>query len=209
MSFQQSQVGFFSLPAEIRLCIYELALVCKKQMISLRMFFYPMTYSISANLSLLRTCKRIYSEASQILYSKNTFSISQPKIDILWLKGFSPINTKHLRHIRIFVEGRYEKRDRLSWYTVPDFLAQEARGLRHISIFWEAEGMHQGAGKDVHFVRKLGMIKGLQSMEIAGCYAVNWPGYLTEKMGLAVKEANRDEHLDYLWYQKRTEDLVP
>ena len=71
---------------------------------------------------------------------------------------------------------------------------------------------HLGAGKDVRFVRGLARIQGLESMELAGFYAMGWPPYLAEEMGVAIQqEGDRTAYsLQRLRkYQWGTQGLVP
>ena len=217
MDPQKPKIGFFSLPPRVRFRIYECVLVCKQQVpASCRPLADPPLASI------LRTCKRVHSEAFPILYSNNTFLLSEPETILLWFEEIGRVNIKHLRSIRIFVDAPYytkeiphfvTKNDGLPWYELLDRLAREATGLRHLYIYWDlAEDCgHFGAGKDVRFVRELAKIRGLQSMEIDGFYAMRWPRYLSEKMGLSVHEGGGDSY--YMQrrrkYQRGTENLVP
>ena len=99
------------------------------------------------------------------------------------------------------------------WYKLLDQLAREATGLRHIFVCWDSEEAWPffGAGKDLRFVRELAKIRGLESMVVAGYYAVHWPRYLAEQMGVSVQERdNTAPSLQYLRkFQQGTENLVP
>ena len=66
---------------------------------------------------------------------------------------------------------------------------------------------HYGAGMDLRFVRELAKISGLQSMVIDGFYAMHWPQYLTEKMGVPIQEEEPSQYRRM--YQRGTENLVP
>ncbi len=190
---QESQITFLSLPAEVRLPIYEYLLVDKPQVIP---HCRPATER-PLTPWILRTCKQINREASQALYSKNTFLISEPDRDLTWFNNIGRINIKLLKNIRLFIHPDYYTPKNLfntgsesaSWYKALDHLAREATGLRHVFIYWDTEEWpHNGAGKDLRFVRELAKIQGLESMIVDGFYAVHWPRYLTEKMGLQVQE---------------------
>ncbi len=212
---QTSQVGFLSLPSKARLRIYEYALVSEPQVIPhLRSATQtPVTPSI------LRTCKQIRSEASRILYSKNTFLVSEPKRTLEWFTRIGRMNIKHLNSIRIFPHAVYYTKpmpplrtttEGPLWYKLLDQLAREATGLRHVYVYWDAQETcnHYGAGKDLRFVRELAKIRRLQSMVINRFYAVHWPRFLAEKMGVTVQE--RDSTWQPLRkYQKGTENLIP
>ena len=56
-------------------------------------------------------------------------------------------------------------------------LANEAVGLRELTIFWDAETelMHLGGGADVDAIRALRQIKGLNKLEISGYFATELP----------------------------------
>ena len=105
------------------------------------------------------------------------------------------------------------KSDSSAWYRLLDRLARKATGLRHVYINWDAEETcgHYGAGKDVRFVHELAKIQGLQSMTITGCYALHWPRYLAEEMGVLIQEGDCSlSSLQYLRkYQQGTENLAP
>ena len=215
---QKSTLDFLSLPPKTRLRIYEYVLVCEPQLIP--------DYTPPANQpltpSILRTCKQIHSEASPVLYSKNTFLVAEPDRILKWLIGIGRVNIKYLNSIRIFVHPVYYTKEipflhnaneSAFWYKLLDQLAREATGLRHIYIFWDAEESwgHSGAGRDLRFVRELAKIQGLQSMAVGGYYAIHWPRYLAEKMGVPVQEEDLTQpFLQFLRkYQRGTENLLP
>lgn len=212
---QTSQVDFLSLPSKARLRIFEYVLVSEQQIIPhcRPAADPPVTPSI------LRTCKQIHSEASPILYSKNTFLVCEPKWIIEWFTKIGPVNIKHLNRIRIFVDPVYSTKEipllqttteSSLWYKLLDRLAREATGLRHVYIYWDAEGTcgHYGVGKDLRFVQELAKIQRLRSMVINGFYAMHWPRYLARKMGMPIEEKGRTEPL-LREYQRGTEKLIP
>ena len=212
---QASQVGFLSLPPRARLRIYEYALVSELQFIP---HCRPATETPVIP-SILRTCKQIHSEASRILYSKNTFLVSEPKRILEWFTQIGRVNIKHLNRIRIFPHAVYYTEDNpfretatesSLWYKLLDRLAREATGLRHVYVYWDAEDtwFHHGAGKDLHFVRELAKIQRLESMVIKGYYAVHWPRFLADKMGVPIQE---EGHMGQFFrkYQRGTENLIP
>ena len=215
MPSQKPKFQFLSLPPEARLRINESVLVSKPQVIPDRR---PAADPPVAP-PILRTCKRIHSEASPFLYSTNTFLIAEPERILKWFEQIGRTNIVHLKSVRIFVHGVYSTKEipflsiantSLHWYKVLDRLAREATGSRHVYICWDAEEScgHHGAGKDVHFVRELAKIQGLQSMAIDGFYAMHWPRYLAEKMGVLIKEDPSQSLLLHLRkYQRGMENL--
>lgn len=214
---QQPDFVFLSLPLKTRLRIYEYIFTGKPQVIP-----YcrpPATHPLPP--AILRTCKQIHNEASPILYSKNTFLISSPERILKWFIQIGRANIKLLVNIRIFVDPVNSTTDTIFgrasefslWYRLLDRLAREATGLRHVYIYWDAEEALNlfGAGKDLRFVRELAKIRGLERMVVAGFYAVHWPRYLAEQMGVSVQEEEcTASSLQYLRkYQRGTENLVP
>ena len=215
---QQPNFVFLSLPLKARLRIYEFIFIVKPQVIPYCKppAHHPITPAI------LRTCKQIHNEASPVLYSKNTFLIAEPERILKWFMQIGRANIKLLNNIRIFVDPvRRSTMDtflgRASeislWYKLLDQLAREATGLRHVFVYWDSEEtwIFFGAGKDLRFVRELAKIRGLESMVVAGFYAVHWPRYLAEQMGVSVQEREYDaSSLQYLRkFQQGTENLVP
>ena len=220
MPLQKSQSTFLLLPLELRLQIYECIFLCKKQ-IKVHSYRKPRAER-SIPPSILRTCKQIHQEASPILYSKNTFSISFPQAILKWLSEIGRANIKLLNTIHIEVIAMENSQDMaelsarktISWYKMLDVLAREATGLRHIEINWLHSCGPGDYGTDVRFARELAKIQGLQSMVVEGFYGVHWPRYLTKTMGVAVVEKPNDE-VSPRWIQcltrlqRDSEDLYP
>lgn len=217
MSPHNSRITFLSLPLKARFRIYEYIFICKPQIVP---HCRPAAGPLIAP-NLLRTCKQIRSEATSVLYSKNTFLIAEPEQNFEWLVQIGRDNINLLKSIRIFVHAVYSTKntlfssaiDSVSWYKVLDLLARKASGLRHVYIFWDAEPsmFHFGAGKDLRFVRELAKIQGLKSMVVGGDYGVHWPRYLTEMMGVPVlEEYDNQTLLQYRRdFQRGTENLIP
>jgi hypothetical protein len=174
------RLTFFSLPLKLRTLIYKNALIAKRGS-----QIMPLVKRDEAKEtlvpSLLRTCKAIYSEAAPILYSENIFLIDWPRDVRKWFERIGPTNIRYLKSIRIFVPAVYEKGNgrglfsdpRTSasqWYTLLEMLAAKATGLRNVYIHLDAETttIHWGAGYDPGFLRRLAMIRGLESMVMDG-----------------------------------------
>ena len=190
-----SQPNLLSLPLELRLQIYGYIFPPEPQVIP---YLKSSWKKHSLAPSILRTCKQIHDEALPILYSKNTFLISDPELVLRWLISIGRLNIKLLRNIRIWVDPVYSTENTLftsaknstSWYKVLDRLAREATGLQHVEIYWDAEPSCSkfGAGKDLRFLQELAKIQVAKSMVIGGFYGMDWPQYLTEKTGVTVLE---------------------
>ena len=95
----------------------------------------------------------------------------------------------------------------------------------------------RGLGDNLHFVRALGKIRGLEKLVIEGFYAKHWPAYLEETIGVQVQAISgrflpepilregdlaREELIYVMYihdmneelqifrkYQQGTEDLIP
>ncbi len=137
---QTSQVGFLSLPSRAHLRIYEYALVSEPQVIP---HCRPATQT-PVTPSILRTCKQVRSEASRVLYSKNTFLVSEPKRILEWFTRIGRAIIKQLNSIRIWVDPVYYTKpipllqtttESSLWYKLLDQLAREATGLRHVYVY--------------------------------------------------------------------------
>ena len=69
--------SFFSLPPELRLQIYR-RLLCHHTRIWIQPHGGRDTITFSPECAILRTCRRVYSEAMPVLYGENTFRYSCP-----------------------------------------------------------------------------------------------------------------------------------
>lgn len=97
------------------------------------------------------------------------------------------------------------------WCELINLLAREAKGLRRLSVNFQAvlDVDALGAGRDLEFVKALGRVRQVEEMEIRGFYAVGWRRYL-EGCGRRVYVAEREEDVEELRrYQVGTEGLIP
>jgi len=195
---EPSATRFLKLPVEIRLRIYDYALVSRSDRAKnlspvkwnkKKIIFYEaedptkrMVYP-----ALLRSCKTIYNEASPILYSKNTFYVDNPKTTIMFLHQIGSVNTMRLRTLDIWVTWGSPG----PWIELFAMLSQRATGLRNVIITWggswkSAPEQIRGLGDNLEFVRALSKIRGLEKLEMSGYYAKAWPAFLEESMGVRV-----------------------
>lgn len=211
MSSQINTPNFFTLPREIRDCIYELVLVYEHR----DMRFEKPRDEPQVDPSILRTSKQIHHETSLILYSKNTFRIGDPASTLRWLNRIGPNNLKFLRSIHLWVDFVDDTNVDIPkvpfWGKLFDRLAQEATGLQHVQVYWEFDEKYGifSPGKDVNFVRQLTKLKGIQSLVLSGTYALRWPQFLAEKMGVEVQEPGKDVQKGPSWFQLCTKHVVP
>lgn len=218
-------MDFVSLPSEIRYCVYDYLFVShtdgdSQKYIHLLKSKAPKppigtdsgirkTLNQRVDLTILQTCKQIRDEALQF-FLQNIFLIQWPENGLDWLFQLGHFNIQHIKSIQIDVSWHYDCSDNFPWYPFLDKLAQEAVGLRHLYVYWGGRGTI-GAGKDLVFVRKLAKIRNLQTMVIGGFYAMHWPSYLSEKLGVRVVEDEHPKGWDYTYrcFQQDTEDLIP
>lgn len=144
-----------------------------------------------------------------------------------WLQRIGPGNIKLLKSLRIFPHATYSEPGK-SWFgdaTVPDDsgpvwrkllnkLADEATGLERVYVNLDAELSmgHQGAGRDLNFVRALGRMKISGSMKIDGYFGAEWPRYLEGKLKMPVWDAQGKSQDELRWlreYQRGTRGVMP
>lgn len=158
---------------------------------------------------------------SQEYYSTTKFAILDwPEQAVEWLDKAGVDNTKHITKIRIYIHPVYQfpPTERAAnhpleeilaygdmifhnnptgpgWCALFHKIANEVTGLKHLEIKWDCayDCDHYGGGNDVTVVRAIGEIKSLETLEIGGCYAKEWPAYLAEKTGAKIVE---EQHLE-------------
>lgn len=92
---------FLNLPTELRLLIYIYALTGPDNVIGIYFSFQTNHVKPNLSLNLVRTCKRIYHEAHDILYTKNTILISVGRQET----RLPPHVLGNLRHIFILLKS--------------------------------------------------------------------------------------------------------
>lgn len=108
--------------------------------------------------ALLRACRLINQEASQVLYSRNCFKFKAAQTLLEWFEAIGPQNTQHLEALHIIAGARYFK----SWPKALCTLRDQAPGLRHMFISWRH---HEQDGEDC--IRDaLAEIRGLEKLII-------------------------------------------
>ncbi|KAE9978759.1 hypothetical protein Vi05172_g13244 [Venturia inaequalis] len=196
---QQSQSAFMNLPLEIRLRIYGLLVIgwfdpktnrsCVVDTKNQKMVFFgfgQFRQNRTKETAVLQTCKRIHVGGTPELYSKNVFRINKAAQFQRFVIQIGPVNLKLIRHLDIWIS--YSSNPD-GWPPLFKFLANNATGLRHIKVAFDAETewfMGIGLGCDVDLVRALGKIQGLAEFIIEGFYSKHWPAYLEKSMGCKV-----------------------
>ncbi|KAF2000858.1 hypothetical protein P154DRAFT_522140 [Amniculicola lignicola CBS 123094] len=159
----QSKFQLLSLPAELRIQIYEdcFALPCEVDA-TLRIPS-PQPFLIPG--ALLRTCKQVYREANAILYSQNTFRVGENPSDasfgLAWLNRIGPKNAQLIR--KVVVEIRKSKASsRLLPFLVLLFeLRGLAPNLQELSVFlgekhtWRRRTHQEMLGTEIARYKKL------------------------------------------------------
>ena len=240
-----------AIPAEIRLQVYELLLVSQlnpKRQYSAWMIGRTHQQKIalqphaprfrSLDLGILGTCKKIYNEATPVLYGRNVFSFGDPERMFQVMSLIGPTNTKMIRSLDLWVPWQA---DHNAWLSLLRAFARDATGLQSIDIMFTtnchypasfAKGrVERGLGDDVPFIRAFAKIQTLQKILIRGSYAKNWPSYLETETGAQVR-AERGYHTEplptdrdwdvkwvrrlnenslevFIAYQVGTEDIIP
>jgi len=133
-------------------------------------------------------------------------------------------NVESLRSLLLSIHAVYEE-DSESWWAMnisghinEESIAwralferlSEMKHLRKLMVTWDAEFVlshHMGAGWDVRIVRALGKMNFLDSLEISGYFAKEWPGYLSARVqGLQIEDDPKGWRADY---QRRLGNLLP
>jgi hypothetical protein len=195
---ERHNTSFLKLPTEIRLRIYDYILVGRSDRAKnlspvkwskKKIIFYDAEDPKKRPMypAILRSCKKIHSEASPILYSKNTFYVDNPKIMIAFLHQIGSLNSVWLRIIDIWVTWGHPS----PWIELLDMLSKRATGLRNIMITWGGSWRSApkpicGLGCNLEFVHALARIRGLETLELSGFYAKPWPAFLEERMNVRV-----------------------
>ncbi|KAH7078855.1 hypothetical protein BKA63DRAFT_507254 [Paraphoma chrysanthemicola] len=204
---KDAPVGFLTLPAELRLRIYEDVLVSRFAGTALKyggkrtegnkqVLVHLMGSSQCKNMGagLLRTCRQIHLEANQIVYAQNTFHIREAEDGLRFLDKIGPRNTACITSVTIWVSYLAGCR---AWLQLLQRLATSATGLRRLTIGWGARtdcaipsqrgAMERGLGDNLDFVRTLAQIQALEELVIQGYYAKPWPTFLEKAMGVKVQ----------------------
>ncbi|OCL13383.1 hypothetical protein AOQ84DRAFT_111179 [Glonium stellatum] len=88
-----SNIGFLTLPPELRNKIYRLLFIAKQDLI----FYFPDNFCLSS--AFLRTCNQVHEEGRSILYGENTFVFERNKYTRapLWSPTLKEIGYKDMR----------------------------------------------------------------------------------------------------------------
>jgi len=139
-------------------------------------------------------------------------NVSQPVALMTWLETN---DAAVISDLTVFVDATDYAPSPQRWCLLFDKLQREATKIQDLSVYWDAEltCYRVGLGKSIVFVRGLAQLKVERSLEIGGQYAMHWPRYLEEKMGL--KPVNKDIFPGSPWvgilrkYQRGTESRNP
>jgi hypothetical protein len=116
--------SLLTLPAELRILIYEHLLIGRVQLSAPN----PTPNHPTLAPAILSTCTQIRHEAISILYSANIFAFSSPDslFDLLWQIG--PLNVALLKSLHIWVPTK-ARSNLASWLKLLSMLSTAARGL--------------------------------------------------------------------------------
>jgi len=142
-------------------------------------------------------------------YCDNTFLFDYPDLVLKWLRKLSPSCLTAIRTIRVFVHAVYnpgptgnwltdEPAEGPQWVALFEYLAAKATGLKNLWIYLDQERSmgHWGGGNDTQLLQALGKLRTLDTFELEGFFARQWPSYLRVETTCEVWNADGRED----WY---------
>lgn len=207
MSSLNPTISFLSLPAELRIKVYEYALIYPSSM-------YEITLCTEQDRSshrepivtaLLRTCRTIAYEAAPILYGRNCFKAINSTPFSLWLEAIGPINIQFLKSIQIVATTFGPiligciPRINGPWGGVLRYLRHRATSLRDLSVYW----CHEDRGNKIRVCNQLALeLNGWEELNLVIdnsslprtyeaqrrviAYVIYSQSYLEKKLGIPV-----------------------
>lgn len=166
-------ISFLSLPPELRIKVYEYALISPSSMYEI-----TDTFSTDQNRSrhrkpivtaLLKTCRTINYEAAPILYGRNSLKATNSTPFSQWLEAIGPINIRFLKSIQIVATtfgpiliGCIPRINR-PWREVFATLRLRATSLRDLSVYW----CHEDRGNKIRVCDQLASeLKGWEDLNL-------------------------------------------
>ena len=135
-------------------------------------------------------------------YRGNTFLFNYPDLVLRWLRRLSPSCLTAIRSIRVFVHAVYNPGPAGDWLTnkpaggpqcvaLFEYLAAKATSLKHITIYLDQERTmgHWGGGNDTKLLQAIGKLQTLDTFELRGFFARQWPSYLRGRTSCEVWKA--------------------
>lgn len=160
-------------------------------------------------------------DAPKDLLPSLTVNVSGPNPLLAWLDN----NDASLITDLFFFLYPFRPHTAKEWTPLFDKLSREATNIQTLSIYFDADGpwgtkppwdiedqIHYGMGQSVVFIQGIARLKVHKSLEIEGFYAMHWPAYLAEQIGLKpiVKELPYTDYARALRdYQVGTDKLDP
>lgn len=84
----------------------------------------------------LGTCRQLYHEAKNVLYSANEFSVAQPKMVNILIRHLDSLNHRSLAVRSVYLHAIvYNTKNEREWDNTFRVLAEGLKNLRHIRIF--------------------------------------------------------------------------
>lgn len=155
-------ISFLSLPPELRIKVYEYALISPSSM-------YEITDTLCTDqkksshrkpivTALLKTCRTIAYEAAPILYGRNCFKATNSAPFSQWLEAIGPINIRFLKSIQIVATRTFGPiligcipQINRPWGGVFATLRLRATSLRDLSVYW----CHEDRGNKIRVCNQL------------------------------------------------------
>lgn len=207
MSSLNPTISFLSLPAELRIKVYEYALISPSSM-------YEITLCTEQDRSshrepvvtaLLKTCRTIAYEAAPILYGRNCFKAINSTPFFQWLEAIGPINIQFLKSIQIVATTFGPiligciPRINGPWGGVLRTLRHRATSLGDLSVYW----CHEDRGNKIRVCNQLALeLNGWEELNLAIdnsslprtyeaqrrviAYVIYSQSYLEKKLGIPV-----------------------
>lgn len=220
--FPSHRHTFLTLPLEIRLQIYDLALVRRRDDGTVGSIYTVIDIGdrqVPLSPALLGSNRQIHAEAAPALYGTNIFNFAEP-IDLeVWLTQIGSINLGSVRHLQLRVTIGIRKEKNPQFYAMlhpfdPDHLTLEiqhssqywsllfrklflkALNLRTFCVRFEWTFGFTGFGTDPEqLVAEIGKLKGLERIDMEGMVAQKWVDSLREVNTAKVLENGRETGL--------------
>ncbi|KAF2250778.1 hypothetical protein BU26DRAFT_503406 [Trematosphaeria pertusa] len=182
---------FLHLPAELRIAIYEAALIAPCEVNA----SFHVRYSPIQGAALLRTCKQIYHEARAILYEKNTFRIDDFRPHLAnqcgggsqhateWLTRIGAQNANLIRKVATEIRDLASIPCLLSFFT---FLKEVCAvpAVEELSVWIDRAnwGFSLENESEAELVTQLNAFASLKRLVIGGVIPSWWPEHLPGKI---------------------------
>lgn len=191
---------FLTLPAELRIAIYEAAFIAPCEIDA--SYSTPSTQPGLVPGAFLRTCRQVYHEAHKILYSRNTFCVGQGSSTLArgstWLSNIGKHNAGLLKSVSVqmdYVSSTTEA------FALINFLMELRRSASILELsLWLVEINHSLIGRGGPFFIELCRFQNLQRVVFGGECPNMWRDSLQE----TIRIFNTDIKFEFVPYNSPT-----